>query len=144
MTQILNKAVPINLGAATVNLLFNWNALAMLEEQTGLGITEILGYEVTKSGAPIKKDTPEGDRVRIPGMISKSPARMIRALIWAGIQHEMPGLSLNDVGEMMNFENIGDISESIAAAFSKQTAKATSEDAGGDSANPPSATPISG
>lgn len=71
-------------------LFFNLNALCALEDM-GINIAAI------------------GDTVKMT---------QVRAILWAGLRHEDDELTLEDVGEFITMENIGEVSEAITAAFS--------------------------
>lgn len=84
------QMVDIEVGGFSRRLRFDFNAIAALEEATGKTISEI------------------GDN---PG------AREIRAMLWAGLLHELPKLTINQAGDMIDFEKIGYIGEKIQEAF---------------------------
>lgn len=106
MNNQIDKAVAVDLGHAEVSLKFDWNAIAALEEYGGL--TAIMGAK-------------QKDGSVIPGIVSVKPATATRILVWAGVQHQMPGLSLQDIGNMMDMENSKAILDAIVSALSRQT-----------------------
>ncbi|MGV2685135.1 hypothetical protein GNF82_12120 [Clostridium perfringens] len=71
-------------------LYFNLNALVSLEEQ---------GVDVSKLDQGIKMS-------------------QIRGILWAGLIHEDADLTMDQVGEMVDFDNIEEVSKAISAAFS--------------------------
>ena len=88
------KSVPIKLGGKTYNFRFDFNALCEFSHTIDIPISEI------------------GD---------KSASQMgpweIRALIWAGLIWENPDLTVSDVGDMIEFSELGYIAEKAVEAF---------------------------
>lgn len=72
-------------------LKFNMNALSELEDVLGRPITQLSDQTI--------------------GM------KELRALLWAGLLHEDPDLSLQEVGALVEMENIQLISEKITEAM---------------------------
>ena len=72
------------------NLYFNLNSLEIIEELTGKSIDKI------SEGMDMK---------------------MLKAIVYAGLVHEDKELTVESVGEMIGFEDIGKVSEAIGKAF---------------------------
>jgi hypothetical protein len=97
------KSVPIELGGKTRNLKYGFNALVDLEETLNIPVEDLLNIFSGK----VKL----GD---------------LRAVLWAGLKHEEPGLTVEQVGDMLdvafnsgeNFQKIGEaVAQSITASF---------------------------
>lgn len=74
------------------NLLFNFNAICELEEEIGRPITHL-------------QDSNIG-------------FREIRALLWAGLRHEDPSLTIEDAGNLINeAESIQYVTETVVEAL---------------------------
>lgn len=88
------KSVPIKLGGQTFNFRFDFNALCEFCHAIDIPISEI------------------GDK-----SASQMGPYEIRALIWAGLVWENPGLTVSDVGDMIDFSNLSYITEKAIEAF---------------------------
>lgn len=77
------------------NLYFNLNALVSLEEQ---------GVDISKLNEGIKM-------------------AQVRGILWAGLIHEDADLTIDQVGEMVDFDNIEEVSTAISAAFNSSGKK---------------------
>jgi hypothetical protein len=73
-------------------LKYNHNALVRLEKELGHSLTKLDSEDIS---------------------ITK-----IATMFWAGLLHEMKELTLEDAIELMDYSNIGEISEKITEAFS--------------------------
>ena len=91
----IDKPVKVNLGKAEVELKFDWNAVAALEEKTGKSMPDCLAD------------------------LKAKPFSTSRLFVWAGIQHQMP-VSIEEAGALMDFRQTRQIAEAIAAAVSAQ------------------------
>lgn len=47
--------------------------------------------------------------------------RVIRKLIWAGLLHHSPNVTLNEVGSWIDLSNLTEIAEAFTQAFEKAT-----------------------
>jgi hypothetical protein len=129
MHNAIDKPVPVNLGRAEVLLKFDWNAIAALEEQSGRSLSDLLGSK----GA---------DGTFTPGQVTKTPASVTRLLVWAAVQHQMPGASVADIGSLMTMEQGPAISAALMAALGAQTANpnGSANGTGDHDPNPPATT----
>lgn len=90
-----SKTVPIQLGGKTRNLKYGFNALVDLEETLGVSIQDMM--KMFASGAKL------GD---------------LRAILWAGMKHEEPGLTPEAVGDMIDGpDDFKAIAEAVRAAM---------------------------
>ena len=80
-------------------LLFDFNALALFEEATGLSV--------------------------LAGGMTVGSVRELRAFLWAGLRHEDPDLTLEDVGRMVHSGNMAALMAQITAALSLAMPKAS-------------------
>ena len=80
-------------------LWFSYNAFIALEEATGHSIMAGIDPKVFQS------------------------ARGIRDFLWAGLLHEDPTLTREQVGEMLSFDRIAEIVETVAAALAESMPK---------------------
>lgn len=87
------KAVPITLDKAR-SLLYNLNALCLLKERCGINIL-----------------TPDREQLEDPVAV--------RAIAWAGLVHEDPALTLDQVGEMVT--DLPGVSVKIGEALAMST-----------------------
>jgi hypothetical protein len=86
----LVKPIPIELDKPRA-LLYDFNALAEFEDATGWSIGEaLIGH---------------GDS-----------AKMLRALLWCGLLHETPNLTIEEVGSWLDLKSFGDIRSKIDKA----------------------------
>jgi len=76
-------------------LRYNLNALAELEDKLGTSLSDL-----------------DEDKMGV---------KQIRTFLWAGLIHEDPEITEQEVGEMVDFENMEYINEKITEAFSKAT-----------------------
>ena len=72
------------------NLYFNLNSLELIEQLTGKPISQ---------------------------MNENLDMKSLKAVIYAGLIHEDSSLTLEDVGEIVGFENISEVSAAIGKAF---------------------------
>lgn len=70
------------------------------------------------------------------GEVTFSSIRVLRALVWAGLQHEDPTLTLEEVGDMIEEAGADDVSRAIITAYAKAMPDAT-EAEDDDDADPP-------
>jgi hypothetical protein len=85
-------------------LRFDFNALALFEEATGLNTLE-------------------------NSMWDQVNARNLRALLWAALRHEDKTLSLEDVGSMISAQNMGYITDKVMEAYKNSASKGDGESA---------------
>lgn len=78
-------------------LRYTLNALAELEDVLGVPLSELEGVQM--------------------GM------KQVRAFLWAGLIHEDKELTLEQVGDMVDFENMKEVNDKITEAFKAATAK---------------------
>jgi len=86
------------------NLRLDFNAICSFEKETGKGFLQFANALV-KDG---------------PTSMQMSEAR---ALIWAGILHENKYLKIDDIGDLMGFDNLGEVMTAIAEAISEAMPK---------------------
>ena len=43
--------------------------------------------------------------------------KTIRALVWAGLLHESPDLTINQAGDLLDYANLNDVSEKVKEAL---------------------------
>jgi len=82
--------IDIELGGKTRTLLLDFNALADFEEATGVNVLQT-GFD-------------------------EFGARHMRALIWAGLLHEEPDVTIRQVGSWLSGANMKSIMESVERA----------------------------
>lgn len=90
-------------------LRYDLNALAELEDATGLDVGEI--EKLAQSG--------------------KLGMKFIRAFLWAGLIHEDAELTIKGVGGMVDLDNMQEISEVLAQAFEGAISKNSKVSNGG-------------
>lgn len=78
-------------------LRYTLNALAELEDALGVPLSDMEGLQL--------------------GM------KQVRAFLWAGLIHEEKELTIEQVGDLVDFENIKDVNDKITEAFKTATAK---------------------
>lgn len=88
-TNVKRGIIPITLDKERT-LFYDLNALVALEEQ---------GVDIAAISEGVKMS-------------------QVRGILWAGLIHEDKGLTLEDVGTMVTFDNINEVSEAIGKAFS--------------------------
>lgn len=90
------KSVPVELGGKTRNLKFGYNALCALEGALGIPISDI------------------GKK-----LVGSVDLRTVRGLVWAGLIHESPEMTLDEVGNMLNDDlaRLGEVSTKVGDAF---------------------------
>jgi len=71
------------------------------------------------------------------GEFTFSSVRVMRALVWSGLLHEDPTLSLEAVGDMIEEAGADNVAKVIIKAFAKAMPKATEDD---DDEDPPKRT----
>lgn len=82
--------VEIEVGGFVRRLRYDFNAIASLEEAIDRPVSAL------------------GDNVGV---------RELRAMLWAGLIHELPKLTIIQAGDMISFEKMGYITEKIQEAF---------------------------
>lgn len=85
------RYVPIEIGGKTRHLRYDMNALAAIEETLNISLDQL-----------------EAVANRIT---------TLRALLWAGLLHEEPTLTLRDVGAWVDMEDIQAVGEKITHAL---------------------------
>jgi hypothetical protein len=88
------RAVALVLGGETRHLFYDLNALCRLKTECGINVL-----------APGEEDT-------------RDPATL-RALLWAGLLHEAPGLTVEDVGRLIGLGDMGPAAAAFAEAFQR-------------------------
>lgn len=91
MANAARPAVEITLDRPR-KLAIDFNAICRLEEETGLNVMDRRTWE-------------------------NPSASDLRAILWASLLADDPGLTLGKVGEMMSIENVGYITEKLAEAW---------------------------
>lgn len=91
MSKINKGGIKIKLDKERT-ILFNLNAMAEFEEVTG------------------KSFFSEQD-------LDNLTAKDVRAMLWTGLKHEDPDLTLEDVGEMIHVGNMAEIMEGLTGAY---------------------------
>jgi len=91
-TPNLAPTATVNIGGQDRTLRFDFNALALLEEKTGKSAFDQATFQNVK-------------------------ASDLRALIWAGILHELPDVKMEEVGSWLHPGNVREVSEAIGKAF---------------------------
>lgn len=131
MRNIL-KPVPVDLGGAQVELKYDWNAVAEIQESMG-------GLDVFAGANDPNKTQEENaaeSAAQMESLMRRSGAKHIRTFVWAGVLHMLPGITAIEVGQMMDFDRMAD----IGAAVTKAMAEHIGGGAKGDAekpANPP-------
>lgn len=87
------KAVPVDLGGQTRHVLYDINALCALMDE---------GVDTTTLTDDLLKDP-----------------RVVRKLVWAGLLHESPDVTLHQVGEWIDFSNLMDVAQAFTKAFER-------------------------
>ncbi|MFT8313245.1 MAG: hypothetical protein ABF633_03205 [Clostridium sp.] len=91
-----SKIVVVNLDKER-HLRFNLNALVLLEKETGRSMSELVPDE--KSGK------------------NGFDMEMLRALLYAGLKWEDKDLTIDAVGDMIDFDNMNEVSEKLGEAM---------------------------
>jgi hypothetical protein len=73
------------------NLRYTMNALAEIEDQLGVPLSEMGEIKMT--------------------------IKNVRVILWSGLIHEDPELTQEEVGNMVDLENMQEVQEKIAEAF---------------------------
>jgi hypothetical protein len=82
----------------TRNLRYTMNALAEIEDSLGVPLAEMGNIQMTMKN--------------------------VRVILWAGLIHEEPELTQEQVGEMVDLGNMQEVQEKVAEAFAMaQTSK---------------------
>ena len=91
-----SKIVVVNLDKER-HLRFNLNALVLLEKETGRSMSDLVPDEKTgKNGFDME---------------------MLRALLYAGLKWEDKDLTIDAVGDMIDFDNMNEVSEKLGEAM---------------------------
>lgn len=99
------KGVPVQLDKKRT-FRFDWRALVKLEQETGLTSTEV--YQRIADGS----------------------LATINAAIWAGLIHEDPELTTEDVLGMVDTRKISDVAEALSRALQDAMPEAADEEEG--------------
>ena len=89
------KVVPVMLGGQERHLKFDVNALISLGDELNLNF--------------LTKDAWDS--------LTKPDFRQIRAIVWAGLLHEAPELTVREVGSMMDPQNLQPVIDAYQQAF---------------------------
>ena len=95
------KSIPIDLDKRR-HLRFDWNALASLQKECGISLFDLQKMVSTTEGA------------------IRFPFYEFRGLIWAGLLHESKGITLEEVGDLMDecfVEKLEEIGQSLFEAI---------------------------
>lgn len=100
MAKRIIKPVPVELDETPRQLIFGHNAFCSFEEATGGKnvLEELAGFRGLGSG-------------RLPSMTT------LRALLYAGLQNGRHRPSLEEVGNMINFDNMADLWSKLSDAL---------------------------
>jgi hypothetical protein len=104
-TCALNPMVTIQLGGKERHLLITMNSLIAIEEKTGRNVLE-------------------GDIIP-----EKMALKDVRLLVWAGLLHEEPNLTLEEAGAMIRLDSLATLAAALGTAI-----KAALPESKGDSA----------
>jgi hypothetical protein len=96
------KSVEIDLGGKPRFLKLNLNAVATFEDRTG------------KSMAEMRDE------------LGRVPVSTLRVLLWALLITDEPKLSIEQAGEMVDFDNLGYVSEKLSEVMKNATSKGDS------------------
>jgi hypothetical protein len=99
------KFVEIDLGGQVRSLKLNMNAVATFEERTG------------KSMGAIKDE------------LGRVPVSTLRVLLWALLVTDEPKLTIEQAGEMVDFDNLGYVSEKLSEVMQAAAPKGASVEA---------------
>lgn len=83
--------VEIELGGKTRTLNYDLNAIAELEDKTGVEVSDMAEMKMS--------------------------IKNVRAMLWAGLIHEDEDLTEKEVGAMVNMHNMEYVQEKLAEAF---------------------------
>ena len=100
--------VSVDLGIAQVELLYNFNAIIALEEALG-------GLDKFQAFLTSLQPTKDADGKVIAE--AKMGPSALRMLVWAGVQHQMPGTSQAEIGALMAMENVEIIAKAVVTAM---------------------------
>lgn len=96
MANAQKAIVPIKLDKER-NLRFTLNALAEIEDKLGIPLSKMGEVDLG--------------------------IKAVRTMLWAGLIHEDPQITEQEVGNMVDFDNMAYIQEKLSEAFAKATAK---------------------
>lgn len=97
MTNPTAPLIPIELDKIR-HLRFDFNSAARFEEMTGKNLFD-------------------------GGVMGQMSATTLRAFLWSCLVHEDAELTLEQVGEMIHFGNINEVSEKLTEVYAKNTPK---------------------
>jgi hypothetical protein len=103
--------VPLTLGEHDFNLVFNFNALALLEEKTGMNAFRVVDFQNIN-------------------------ATTIRAMLWTALITEQPDITMEDVGNLLTFENMSVVYSALLQAWTGSRPEPKKDD---EEENPPQA-----
>ncbi|MCY8048446.1 gene transfer agent family protein [Bacillus haynesii] len=87
----------VTLGDKEYSLRYDLNALVELEDRMGVPLSEMGEMKIT--------------------------IRTVRSMLWAGVLHENPDVTEEELGKYVDMENLEDIQGAISEAFSKVNVK---------------------
>jgi len=96
-------------------LLYDVNALADLGDELGLNLLTPGGWEAL-TGKRVR-DEATGEEKFIP---AEPSLKRIRAIIWAGLRHEDPAITVREVGAMLNPADLGPAIQAYTEAWEAQ------------------------
>lgn len=92
LQDVREKGVKVELDGREFTLFYDLNAFAEIEDDFGV-IDEVLEK------------------------LGRSSAKTIRALLWAGLLHHHPEVTTTEVGRLIGFQDLGDLSEKLRVAI---------------------------
>lgn len=126
------KRVAVELGGATRHLVYDFNAFAAMEEETGrefgLLFDDLLSAVMATKPNP---DDPDGEPIRAARM---PKASLVRTMVWAGLLHEAPSLTVREVGSWLHTNNLPAVVSAMTQAFTANAPEGKPSEA-----NPPAA-----
>lgn len=103
--------VPVTLDGEERVLIFSFNALCQAEEMTGMNL--------------------------LVGDVTFSSVRVLRALVWAGLLHEDPLLTIERAGDLIEGAGADYVLGKIMDAYGKAMPDLEDEDEGSEPPDPP-------
>jgi len=104
--------VLVEIGGESRRLVYDFNALASIEEATGRNMLDGSGW-------------------------LKPKAKDFRAFVWAGLLHDWPEVTLEQVGRWLSEANLQDVAAAFVRARAASSPKPAKEGKAASPANPP-------
>jgi len=123
-----NKGVAITIAGTVYHLRYTFNALAAYEDATGASLMELFAFDdaTLREVQGASSDSAAQSALASSGIARQFKMGTIRALLFAGMLHEMPDLTIEGAGDLLedaDGDTLADKCQSVMNAVSSALAQ---------------------